>query len=537
MALEAKVLQEGYSYVESVDVMTRETIERSKHLFSKQKEKGALAATSYDSNVWVMTDEVRKNVSLSFALDEVAFQCKTAKVINTTLSQYKTAMRIVITSRFGYSIATLQGDVAAMKQFANKLEYPKDYDRCQLLVDLLCLLPHENYERLKIIEQLNDIEGNNRVSAKKQRTLAYYQSYFRFDHYLSLFWELASKQEKLLYFPVYFWWNITAILPLRPTECVLTPRRCIRQEKGRYMLTVRRTSLKGYRQMSKYKIADDYERKEYPLSSELGKEIETYISGTDRVYQSDIDVLFCKETQFALLGVSKLNDCHYTYENLSQCLQRFYNQVLCGKYGLEIVSEQEQLGDYEIQKIKLGDTRHVAMVTLAVSGATPTICKELAGHDSIEISSHYFSNVKTFLDVLSYERFRANPMPISKQHELFCDKSVPVKDGYCQYVHIKTGDFKPCRNAVDSSGNIGVCSVCEYFLPCGNYVYTMKSTAEESLKETCVLLKQAVEDLHSGIGNTDTLSCVIDQLKAKAERYSQTALLAQRITESEVLYA
>ena len=167
-----------------------------------------------------------------------------------------------------------------MKQFANKLEYPKDNDRCQLIVDLLCLLPHENYERLKIIEQLNDIEANNRVSAKKQRPLAYYQSYFRFDHYLSLFWELASKQEKLLYFPVYFWWNITAILPLRPTECVLTPRNCIRQEKGRYMLTVRRTSLKGYRQMSKYKIADDYEKKEYPISSELGKEIEIYISGT-----------------------------------------------------------------------------------------------------------------------------------------------------------------------------------------------------------------------------------------------------------------
>lgn len=98
MALEAKVLQEGYSYVESVDVMTRETVERSKNLFLKQKEKGALAAASYDSNVWVMTDEVRKNVALSFALDEVAFQCKTAKVINSTLSQYKTAMRLVITS-------------------------------------------------------------------------------------------------------------------------------------------------------------------------------------------------------------------------------------------------------------------------------------------------------------------------------------------------------------------------------------------------------------------------------------------------------
>jgi len=41
---------------------------------------------------------------------------------------------------------------------------------------------------------------------------------------------------------------------------------------------------------------------------------------------------------------------------------------------VKIVSEE--------QRINLGDTRHLAMISLIASGGSPVICKELAGHDS-----------------------------------------------------------------------------------------------------------------------------------------------------------
>ena len=474
--------------------------------------------------------------TLSFALDEVFFQRKTAKVLNTTLSIFKEAMRVVITSRFGFGVYTLQGDTRIMRRFANSLEIPNDYNNCQLLIDLLCLLPHENSSRLKVIEKLNDVTEDKKLFGKTQRALAHYQSYFRFDHYLNLFWQTACQGEKALFFPIYFWWKITAILPLRPTECVLTPRKCIREENGKYYLTIRRTKVKGSKQEVQYSIESDYEKKEYPIPAILGQEIVTYISETEETYASDVDVLFCKKTQFVQSCVAKPNDHHYTYINLSQCLQHFYTRVLEEKYGLAVIESVDQLGEREIQKINLGDTRHIAMVSLAVSGATPTICKELAGHDRIEISAHYFSNVKSFLDVLSYERFRADPAPDMTRVGLSCDRSVPVGNGYCQYARIKAGDYTPCRNAVDSNGNIGTCKVCDFFLPTGKYAYAMKNEAEAEMKETCVLLKQAVEQLHAGFGNADTLSCIIDQLKAKARQYIHTSAITRKLSESEDLH-
>lgn len=483
-----------------------------------------------------MTDGVHNNITLSFAIDEVSFQRNAAKTLNTSLQEFKEAMRVVVTSRFGFSVYTLQDDTRIMRQFANSLTIPDNYCACQLLVDLLCLLPNENASRLRVIEKLNDVVEGERISGNSRRTLAHYQSYFRFDHYLNVFWASATQDEKALYFPIYFWWKITAILPLRPTECVLTPRNCIRENNGKYYLTIRRTKVKGTKQGVQYNIAADFEKKEYPIPKTLGQAIVSYIAETEETYHSDIDVLFCKTMQFSKACVLNPNDHHYTYENLTQCLQHFYIHVLQKKFGLNILENAQQLGEQEIQKIRLGDTRHIAMVSLAVSGATPTICKELAGHDSIEISAHYFSNVKSFLDVLSYERFRADPAPTMTGVGLSCDRSVPVRNGYCQYANIKAGDYTPCQNAVDNNGNIGVCSVCEFFLPIGKYIYTMKSNAEDELKETYVLLKQAVDQLHVGMGNADTLSCVIDQLRAKARQYAQASILARKMTESEVFY-
>lgn len=64
----------------------------------------------YESQKWVLSDEVRARVTINVAIDEEAFEQDAAQKLGCTSEQYLQAMRVAVTSRFGYSLRTLQGD-------------------------------------------------------------------------------------------------------------------------------------------------------------------------------------------------------------------------------------------------------------------------------------------------------------------------------------------------------------------------------------------------------------------------------------------
>lgn len=515
-------------------MMDKETIEKSKAHFEDFRQRGIITDGDYDSPSWTITNEVNKGITISFALDELHFIRETAKKLNCTLRDYRQAMRIVTTSRFGFSLEMLQNNAATMRNFADRLELPKDYSQAQLLADLLTLLPGESGYRKLVMQDIDDFSPLQ-SQRKEQRKLACYRSYLRFADLLDRFWKNATNVQRVSFFPVWFWYKITGVLPLRPTECVLTPRRCIRQEGNRYYLTVRRTRLKGQRQASRYSLDGDYELKEYPIPSKLATPILDYIDRTQDSYESDIDVLFCKTAQFDYLTPTKGNDKHYTYANLRQCLSWFYREIVAGQFGFDIVENQDNLMDHEIEMVHLGDTRHIAMISLAISGGSPVICKELAGHDSINISAHYYSNLVSFLDVLGYERYREQKVTVSTAYGPAVSKQYPIADGYCQSQQVWGGDYSPCSDAVNSDGMPGCCSACKWYLPKKVRLSAAKASVSLELQQTCTLLRQAVDQLRQGIGNADTLSCVLDRLAAQSRQYMNLSSVERMAAESEVL--
>lgn len=342
MALQAIVRHDGYSYTETIVAMDHDTIQKSRELFKLYVHKGVIISGGYDDRQWTMTDEVHKGEIISFQLDEVQFVTETGPKLACTLQDYAQAMRIVITSRFGFSLRTLQSDAAAMRFFADGLMIPADYAQAQVLAELMALLPGTSSYRNEILCKIDDMSPFAHTSGQ-QRSLAHYQSYLRFGALLANYWDTATPEERVLYFPVWYWYHITGVLPLRPTECVLTPRRCIYQADGRYYLEVRRTHKKGTRQEVRYRMEQDYVRCKYQIPEHLAVQILEYIAATEKTYQSDIDVLFCKTAQFTQAGILADNDNHYTYANLRQCLTYFYRNIshteegyqeLVGKYGL-----------------------------------------------------------------------------------------------------------------------------------------------------------------------------------------------------------
>lgn len=484
-----------------------------------------------------MTDEVKKGYVLDFQIDEVHFQRVMTPILDCTLGDYHKAMRIVITSRFGYSLRTLQTDVSTMRSFADHMVVPDEYAQAQVLADLLALLPGESQYRDELQNRIDDISPLLKSNGQ-QRSLAHYQSYLRFSAILDTFWKTATPEEKLLYFPVWFWFSITGVLPLRPTECVLTPRQCITQVDGKYYLEVRRTLGKGTIQQRRYRMELDYERCKYPIPDHLAIHILDYISATQHVYQSNIDVLFCKHSQFAGAKVIIENDKHYTYANLRQCLSYFYRNIVQDKYSYIIATDCDNLLEGEIQKIQLGEMRHIAMVSLALTGGSPAICKELAGHESIEISSHYYSNLKSFLDLLGWERFRKKDSTTKPAYGLSVSQQYPVKNGYCQCEQVWNDDYSPCISAVDTNGMPGSCSVCRWFFPSehrkNQQIQMQKEKIDYELEQTCTLMRQSIDQVRKGLGNIDTISCVLDNLAAKSRQYIHLSALERLCRESEV---
>ena len=216
-------------------------------------------------------------------------------------------------------------------------------------VTLLQLIPGGNESRDAAIEELEeklDVKWKNqyKLSVKRQRQLADFKSYLRFNEVIDAFWLCADAPQKLFYFPLYFWWKLTAILPLRPMELLLTPRDCLRVCNEESILTVRRSKLKGNFNKVDYRIANDYMLKEYTINTGLAYEVERYIAMTENMNRTELGTLFAQEPHFKYTGFNgHIHNRYYTYQMLTTCLRYFYEENIHNQ-------------PLEIAPIRLGDT-------------------------------------------------------------------------------------------------------------------------------------------------------------------------------------
>ena len=481
----------------------------------------------------MMTDEVRKQVVIDFSFSEI-HNCLAELGSSYRLAQQ--ALRVLATSMFGFSLIKIREDIESVKRFLSCKTIPNDAGQAYAVLRFLDLLPTDTAFSNEMTDALQAAIDLADPDLQHKRSLAFFQTYLRFDELLRDFWSSASKQDKLLYFPVWFWWTITCVIPLRPRETSLTPRMCVLKKDGRYYLLLRRTKQKGTYQAFKYSISKDYEICEYQIPADIAKEILWYIAETEADYESDIDVLFSKKTQFAGTGTNIPCDNHYTYANLRAILDHFIKNIAGHRY--RIVSSVDQLADNEIQPVRLGDTRHLAMISLIMQGGSPTVCKELAGHSSVNMSDHYYTNIKNFINVLG--EYRIRPQLRSSNFEVLRDAILstvvltPVEGGWCLSEKVRANDFSLCGKAVDEYGRVGICRVCSYYVP-QNGQQRVKE-AEERFYTTWTLVRHALNAFRAGTGTEEDLSSLLDRLNAEARHYFEVSAVERLlITERKIV--
>lgn len=516
-------LEGGYDRYLHIKSMDGETMSKAEGIFSFYQEKHVILSGRLEDNLWELSDE-RTKIRLCFSISEPLFHKNAMPWIGCGFACFRSAVKAYALFKMGsLSLRTLCGVVNTLRRLGEM-----DFDGAAGIkrnaghaAELLGMVPGYSTERDAAIEAL---EENNAASGRRhggQRALADFRSYFRFHDELAKFWKAAGEAEKLFYFPLYLWWNLTAVLPLRPTEFLMTPRECLSVQEAGDCMSVRRTRLKGGAKLT-YTIEGDFDVKKYPVSRELAGEIRWYMEMTDRMTASPVGALFRREacTLYKRWDKGTAVDTAYNYSNLSNALKIFRQEVLPGRD--------------DIAEIHLGDTRHIAMMNLVISGGSPSVCMELAGHGDIDISSHYYANMAGLVECATYEMYRKGKkgsmaaIKGSREYSMVpAGGHTRIKDGWCCSDARMERRVDDCIMAVSPAGEIGDCKSCRYFRADRQGVeldFYDPVRGKEAVDADSWFLMYMVEAVRQGIGRQEDIRSAMLRLQQSCGHYRDCLL-------------
>ena len=233
-------------------------------------------------------------------------------------------------------------------------------------------------------------------------------------------------------------------MPLRPTEFTVLPKSCIKKENGKFYITVRRSSVKGYAKglnnkkpqkvvpsisrLPKYDLNEDYVKFTYEINEEIYNLIKGYIDISDDIkfenpYCEKYDLMFNNKVylhyrkKFATQRGKTLsdNDDIFKKDSLDTILDRFYKNIIGSYYGLEVVKnniDEDRIYNSkafelkQICKILLGDTRHIALINMSMSDINPILIRDFVFHRNINTTYHYIENTKKFVKCMTYMKYK-----------------------------------------------------------------------------------------------------------------------------------
>ena len=522
--------------------MDETTISQARKLFLAHKDAGVIKTGSFDQDVWYCTDEY-SNVNLDFRIKNYSDY---SSYLHMPIDEFKNYLKTYIICQFGnLSLGGLQRIVHSVKAIVAKPVSdissaideinPNSIDKVGEFFSMLPIDTRES-ELDEILDELSDVYEKTAFSSSCQRSLAAFESYFRFNDILDRFWkESKDINEKLFFFPVWMWWKVTGVLPLRPREFILTSRSCLKIVGGEHKLSVRRNNIKGSGKTKNYKINYDYKSCEYTIPESLAKEIQWYIDKTDKYASNDIKTLFIADPHYSLWDRNRpKNSRYYTYINLRTCLRYFYEKIVKERYGYNVIydSENTVLNDEkDINYLHLGDTRHIALINLILEGATPMITMMLAGHDNPDMSAHYYSNIAKLVECRTYRQYLKTISGnqfyrLSGPTERLSIKefSTMSDGGRCFSTKYKNHDFSDCEKQMGPSGELGFCKTCPFYRADEMSFQDSKAVYENRIVNDCNKLQEVVNAVRSGRGEPEDITQSLLRLRNTEYSYQQFLL-------------
>ena len=519
-------------------------VEDAKKRFEELKDIGVIKPeSSFEDMIWYTTDQY-SNIGFHFKFDEVSYRRHYKDLFDMNFNTFLDLLKTYLVSLFGrkvlLSLSNVLLDIRHIIGTNVKSIYTNgiSLDMPRICSDFFNMIAAD-LEEGQLEELSKAIEQCCADSFSKngfqQRDLATFDTYFLFDEILMKYWnEPLSTEERLFYYPLYLWWHITAVIPLRPREFLLTERNCLHCQDGTYYLRLRRNHLKGGQRNVSYTLEGDYDIFTCQIPEELAKTIQEYLDLTSAYAATDIDTLFVTDVHYRKWGMKKNKKSRFlSYVNLTTILRYFYAEVIEDMYGYNVIYEHENmhLKDGEICYIHLGDTRHLSLINIMQEGGTPVTAMQLAGHTNTEMAAHYYTNLTQLIECKTYRQYRRmisddSKYSISNMSYIPSTRvSVPLADGgKCYSEHYQNGEITDCLCAAGGNGEIGYCPKCKHYRCAGSSYFGSDDIYRRNIEDDCKLLVEAVAKVRQEKGSIEAIGEVMLRLHSSSISY-QTYLL------------
>lgn len=517
-------------------------IKQAREQFEDYVSKGIILTTDFDEHKWQTTNEYQ-NIGFLFNVNIFQYKRYFEPLLGLTHAEFIDYLKsFIVLSMDKNVLQSLQLFLRDIKRIVKevKQDVVEDVESIRITSPTLCInflssLPSPDDSELGLVlEQLDNVLNvSYQTNPKQQRQLAQFQSYFVFNDILTDYWsrQLAI-EERLFYYPLYLWWQITAIVPLRPREFLLTQRNCLTEKDGKCFLTLRRNNLKGSDKGVGHRISEDYYLTTYEIPSTLANEISYYLDKTKTHTSTQLNTLFLTDSHYKRWArKAGIKNRFLTYINLNTILRYFFNEVIRKDYGYQVyhINPPARLEDNEINFIHIGDTRHIAMINLIAEGANPVTAMLLAGHDNVTTSSHYFSNLSNFIECRSYQVYRKltnsqTTYEISKsQAKYTLGKAYTMleNNARCYSPRFASSDYSDCLKVISKHAELGACTSCPFYRKAGRDYFSMDKSYKKSVDEEAMIVDQAVKRVREGKGHIEDIGEALLKLKILSHSYQE----------------
>lgn len=239
-----------------------------------------------------------------------------------------------------------------------------------------------SFYRVDQYEKIIDICDNASKRKKTNRKLPVFEDIITFDEVVNDYFRVFPSEETMKFLPIKLWWLLTNIVPMRPTEFLSLKKDCLEYHTdfiSPYKIKIPRIKLKSKSYESdSFEESIEIDKKTYKLIKDIINNLHSVAPDKEDLFP--VELL----SEFHNKKLSKKNK-RLNRRDFYDIKDSFYENVVEAKYH-----------QFNLERIKAGDTRHFAIINLALQGFNMLSIARMAGHEEIRSQYSYYSHAEHF---------------------------------------------------------------------------------------------------------------------------------------------
>ncbi len=517
----------GYCVIQT-KINDKITLSDCEDMFTELQEKRIIKNNSFYDDVWIgYYDLCETNMYFDFnidVLDEIIFSLKKYVLIKLYLKKNGVHVTNVAFRHIKDMLwKTNAFDIDGISDFKKYVSGEKDI---LYLINCKEFLQFCTYP--SACEYYSKIRTFSIRKTPKSREIPDYISILKYDCLIRDFIDTGDVELRIKYYPILIWWMISTIIPLRPSEFVLLKRNCIYKEKDKCYIHIERVKSRADRKNHTVPIMTEFQ-----IPETLFEFISDFID-----YANEIDdSTYLVSDDFYkgyLKKVKKRNKEKITLQKFNNLFKMFEKEIIESIYRYKIVALGTVEKDNQIEKIRLGDTRHLAFMNMLMQGLNPLYIQRIGGHYTLEEQLSYCNHLDTFTSAKTYV---LSKMLNNKNEVYYRNYSDNVDWGlkqtekelleakFYQLPKVKDGAGRCTSTNFPTDCKCEECLFCEHFIPEKDVAQTYISELKQNNLQNIEIKKELLKKL------------LKEQLKDEKEIGTVSRNLASLINQEMILDA